>query len=173
MNAEDSIARSAPPAPAVFWLLVVLGFCGLAPCILLPEWRELQAIRLIEQQERHKVDLLKEAVAREERGLELLQTDPGAVARLARRDLRFHDPGETMVHVPVAFATGAFGQPFTPEPVALPAWFTQYLIHLPALDYDAVFCDPKTRQVVLVMSLSMIALALILFRRSADPMPMS
>lgn len=161
---------SPPPSPAVFWLLIFLGFTGLVPCILLPEWRELQTLQLTEQQERHKVNLLHRTVDREERGLALLQTDPAAVARLARRDLRFHNPGETVVHVPVQLATGVVDEPFTPEPVSPPVWLTPYLAYLPAMDYDAVFCEPGTRQVVLIMSMSMIALALVLFRKSPAPL---
>jgi cell division protein FtsB len=172
MTASDGTTKNtSPPTPLVFWMLTALGFIGLVPCVLLPEWRELQSLQLTEQHERHKIEQLKKTVDREEYGLKLLQTDPAAVARLARRDLRFHNPGETMIHVPVNFAASTIDQPFSPRPVPPPAWLTKYLVHLPAMDYDAVFCEPKTRQVVLIMSLTMIALALVLFRKSPAPIP--
>ena len=164
----DNGAPRPQPSPLVFWLLIGLGFLGLTPCVLLPEWREYQEVSLTEQQERHKIDSLKRVVEREDRGLEALQTDPAAVARLARRDLRFHRPGETVIHVPVDAQIKEMSDPFVPQPVPPPPWLTKYMAHLPALDYDAVFCHGETRNVITVMSLSMIAIAMILYRKSSS-----
>jgi len=146
-------------------MLLVLGFAGLAPSVLLPEWRAYQALSIREQYERHQLEQLRNAVEREERGLEALQTDPAAIARLARRDLRFHRPGELTVYVPIEPRSNARDIPFVPAAVAPPHWLARWDRFLPPLDYDAVFCHEETRVVLMAMSLGLIAVAMILYRR--------
>ncbi len=170
----------SPPSSLVFWLLVVLGMAGFAPCILLPEWREYQALHLTEQFERHKLEQLQGELDREQRTLAALQSDPLAVERLARRSLQFHRPGETIVHVPLTSDSSAHvaavspleqrqsllpEEPFVPVPAAPPVWINRWTARLPVLDYDAVFCDELTRTTIMAMSLGLIALAVVIFRK--------
>jgi hypothetical protein len=159
-----NVLAGPQPSPLVFWLLVLMGFAGLAPCVLLPEWREYQSLRLIEQREGHELAGLHRVVERRQIELDALQTDPGAVARLARRDLRFHRPGETVIGLAVRNPPPADHEPFLPQPVAPSPWLTKYAGYLPPLDYDAVFCDGRSRTTIIAMSLSVIAVALVLYR---------
>ncbi|MFQ5412909.1 MAG: hypothetical protein ACE5E6_00480 [Phycisphaerae bacterium] len=47
----------------------------------------------------------------------------------------------------------------------MPAPLAAAVSHLPDLDYDAVFCDPPTRRVVMVMSVAVLVTAFALFGR--------
>lgn len=160
---------------AVFWLLIVLGVGTFSPCIVLPEWRGYQAAKVAEQRERHRIDQLKAEVSRERRQLDAIHNDPTVVARLAQRDLGFHRPGEKVVTVPVSDADRFAGfadseqVQFVPQPVPPPVWFSRATQWLPDLNYDAVFCDPSTRPIVMLMSVSLIATAVVLFRQQANP----
>lgn len=168
-------AESSPKVngAAVFWFLILLGVSTFAPCILLPEWRAYQAAKIAEQREQHRLDTLRSVVARERRQLDAIHNDPTVVARLAQRDLGFHRPGEKVVTVPVEnpdrFASIADleDEGFVPQPVPPPVWFSRASWWLPDFDYDAVFCDPTTRPIVMLMSVSIIVVAVVLFQRTA------
>jgi hypothetical protein len=56
------------------------------------------------------------------------------------------------------------GQEFVPQPVRPPAWVDRATAWLPDFNYDAVFCDPATRPIVMLMSVSAIVVAVVLFR---------
>ncbi len=146
----------------VFWSLIFMGLAAFAPSVILPEWREYQALRMTEQREQHRVDALQGEVDRERRLLEAVQRDPAVIARLAQRDLRFHRPGEQPVVVPVSAVETAPAEPFAPTPVSPSPLIARALSHLPDLDYDGVFCDEQTRPIIMVMSVSLIAVALAL-----------
>lgn len=156
---------------AVFWFLIILGVGAFSPCILLPEWRNYQAAKVAEQREQHRLDTLRGVLDRERRQLDAIHNDPTVVARLAQRDLGFHRPGEIMVTVPVENADrfaglgDLDGEEFVPKPVAPPAWFSRATWWLPDLDYDAIFCDPSTRPIVMLMSVSIIMTAVVLFNK--------
>lgn len=173
--ADRSRFRPSSNGAAVFWLLIVLGVGTFSPCIVLPEWRGYQAAKIAEQRERHRIDQLKAVVSRERRQLDAIHNDPTVVARLAQRDLGFHRPGEKVVNVPVPDAdrfadfADVDGVAFVPQPVDPPAWFSRATQWLPDLNYDAVFCDPSTRPIVMLMSVSLIAMAAVLFRQQANP----
>lgn len=172
---EAAVVRSVG-AP-VFWFLILMGIATFAPCIIVPEWRNYQAAKLAEQREQHRVDRLKMLVERERKQLDAIQNDPTAVARLAQRDLGFHRPGETVVPVPVPDAVhhpelaGPDDDEFVPAPVPAPAWFSRAFWWLPDMNYDAVFCDPTTRPIVMLMSLSVIVVAVVLFHRHSLRVP--
>ena len=53
------------------------------------------------------------------------------------------------------------------EPVRPPAFLAGVLAVLPALDYDAVFCDDDTRTLVMGMSLGLVVFAFVVFGGSA------
>jgi len=157
---------------AVFWFLILTGVITFAPCILLPEWRSYQAANAAQQREEHRVSKLKAVVDRERRQLNSIQNDPTVVARLAQRDLGFHRPGDTVVTVPVDEADSFAGltdidgnELFIPAPVPPPVWFSRATWWLPDLNYDAIFCDSSTRPIVMLMSMSVIVVAVVLFQR--------
>jgi len=151
-------------SPPVFWFLTAMGLAAFAPCILLPEWREYQALRLAEQREQFRVDQVRQAVSEEQRRLEALRSDPAAVARLARREFAFHQPGEEVVAVSVAYVPDP-PNTFTPAPVEPPLVLQRWERFLPPFDYDRIFCDDQTRTLIMGMSLSVIVIAFALFRR--------
>jgi len=78
-------ARGGP----TFWLLLLLGFATLAPSLLLPEWREYQAIAVAEQVEQSRADAMENLVRQKRRLLDRIQRDPSVVVRLAQRELHY------------------------------------------------------------------------------------
>lgn len=164
------VSRPASNGAAVFWLLILMGLSTFAPCILLPEWRDYQAAKIGEQREQHRVEKLRQVVEKERRQVEAIQNDPTVVARLAQRDLGFRRPGETVVPVSVASSSHYDSvaeledEDFHPAAILPPAWFSQATWWLPDINYDAIFCDSGTRPIVMLMSVSVIMVAAVLFR---------
>jgi len=148
-----------------------MGLAAFAPCILLPEWREYQSLQIAQQLEQHRLEEMKIALQHEQRSLEAIQTDPAVVARLARRDLRFHAPFEIPVPITNVSPAPSSESRFVPQPVNPPAWVTAGERYLPRLNYDGVFCDPKTRRIVMGMSLAILLLSMVLSprRRTLSP----
>ncbi len=166
--------REPLSAPILFWGLLLLGTSGLAPAILLPQWRAYESMCVAEQREQHRHQRMAEGVAAERRLLDGLRTDPALVERVAQRDLSVRPLGGDIV--PVATATDAVegaGEAFVPGPVAPPTWMQPTLARLPALDYDAVFCEPPTRTIIIVSSLGVMCTALLLYGRSGRARPAS
>ena len=172
MNNFQSYGRSSATSVgrtnggSVFWLLALMGVGAFAPCVILPEWRDYQTARLAEQREQHRLDRLKRVVERERLMLDALQNDSGVVARLAQRDLGFlrRDAKVVSVRVPGVVEEND-GTSFVSQPVTPPEWFEHVSALLPDVDYDAIFCDARTRSVVMVMSVSLILVSVILFHR--------
>jgi len=167
----------------LFWALVGLGLIGLAPSVLLPEWRQYQALSLAGQVEESKLRAFEDQVERERRTLEALQSDPAVTARLALRELNYRRADEREVSVPVM--GGVDHGPFLSDqksldydsgnpagaavrPPALPGVLATVATRLPRLDYDRVFCDAPTRTIVMIMSTGLIAVAFALFGRAAE-----
>ena len=159
-----------PPAPhggaLVSWVLLLMGLFAFAPCVILPDWRNYQALHMAQQVEQHHLERMQSLVDQERRRLEAVQSDPAVVARLAKRDLRYRDPGEIAVRVdlPPQGETGDAStvDPFVPEPVSPPGIFGRLADYLPQYPYDQVFCDEHTRIVLMTMALVMIVLGLCL-----------
>jgi cell division protein FtsB len=148
----------------VFWMLIVMGLAAFAPCVLLPEWREYQAVRIAEQAEKHRLDAMQRVVERERHLLDAMQSDPAVIARLAQRDLHFYRPGDTTIAVdvpPVECAHDAFAA----KPIELPAVLARTGAYLPRFNYDALFCDRHTRPILMAMSVGLIVTAIALFWR--------
>jgi len=141
---------------------MAMGLAAFAPCILLPEWREYQALQVAEQREHHRLDQLRSTLARERETIEAIQTDPAVVARLARRDLRYHRPNEIPVSIELAARPNVSESPFVPQPVNPPAWMARGEELLPRLNYDGVFCDRETRFLVLGLSMAILTLSMAL-----------
>ncbi len=159
---RQSKIDNAPRGGLVFWILIVMGLGTFAPCILLPEWREFQAMRLAEQAEQHRLDAMRRVVEREKHLLEAMQSDPAVIGRVAQRDLHFYRPGDTTVAVDVPLMVPV-GAAFASQPVEPPAVLVRASTYLPSFNYDAVFCDPRTRPIVMAMSVGLIGAAMALF----------
>ena len=171
----------SPGGRLVFWLLALMGVSTFAPCVLLPEWRTYQALRVAEQAQQHRLKALQHVVDRERRLLEALRSDPAVINRFAQRDLSFRRPGERAVRValpatdgnPVSrLVAGNVGdEPFIPQPVTPPRCLARVLAHLPDYDYDRIFCDDETRPIIMGMSVALIGLAFGLFGRHRTSSP--
>ena len=144
-------------------MLILMGLAAFTPCVVLPEWREYQALRAAEQAERHRLDEMQRVVDRERNLLEAMQSDPAVIARLAQRDLHFHRPGDKSVAVSVPLTTTALQDPFVAEPIAPPVSLARARSYLPDFNYDGLFCDDRTRPIILVMSVGLIVTAIALF----------
>ncbi len=156
-----------PKGGFVYWILILMGLATFTPCIILPEWREYQAMRLAEQAERHRLDGLQGVIDREKNLLEAMQSDPAVIGRIAQRDLRFHRPGDTSVRVSVPLTAGQTQDPFVAKPVEPPMALMRARSYLPDFNYDALFCDHRTRPIIMVMSVGLIVTAIALFSNRA------
>lgn len=171
---SESSHREPLSAPILFWGLLLLGTSGLAPAILLPQWRAYESTCVAEQREQHRHQRMADAVAQERRLLDGLRTDPALVERVAQRDLSVRPMGGDIVPVSAATHVPEGGdEGFVPAPVAPPTWVQPTLARLPALDYDAVFCEPPTRTIIIVLSLGVMCTALLLYGRSGRARPAS
>ena len=173
MRAEPSSAPRWGGA-IVFWTLISLGVIVFVPCLLLPEWRNYEATRYAEQWERHRLAAMEWSVAEQRRALDALQSDPGVLARVARRELGYLRPDERAVEVGLpAESLPATLAPapdflFEPTPANPPRVLRGAIGLLPDFDYDALFCEPRMRGVLMTMSLALIMCACVLFR-STNP----
>ena len=168
----------------VYWLLICMGVSSLAMCVLWPEWREHQAIRTAEQVQRRRVESLRSTLREERRRLEALQDDPAVIARLARRELNYRGPLDRLVAVKVA--STALGVPRSLElgfdgetlprldgnsqPLTISPPFAAFL---PQYDYDHLFSDDRCRWILATLSVGLLAVAVILFRRRPVDRPCS
>jgi hypothetical protein len=159
--------RKSTSGGFVFWILILMGLATLTPCVVLPQWREYQALRLAEQAERHRLDEIQRVVDRERNLLEAMQSDPAVIARLAQRDLHFHRPGDKSVPVSVPLTARAPEDPFIASPVDPPMALARARSYMPDFDYDELFCDKRTRPIILVMSVGLIVTAVALFSGKA------
>jgi len=144
-------------------MLILMGLATFTPCVVLPEWREYQALRLVEQAERHRLDSMQRVLDRERKLLEAMQSDPAVIARIAQRDLHFRRPGDTSVSVLAPFTATVLQEPFVPKPTEPPVALARVRSYLPNFNYDALFCDDRTRLVIMVMSIGLIVTAIALF----------
>jgi len=165
---------------ALFWLLIALGLTGLTPCVLLPEWRQYEALSVAEQVEAHRLSELQSVVDHKRAAYEALRSDPAVVARLAQRELGYVRPDERSVSVARLVHDRSFvdnavhaseadvdiGSSFAVEPVAPHPFVARVTGALPDMNYDADFCDDRERSIIMTMSLALIVLAAVLFARS-------
>ncbi len=165
-NKETQSQQPGVGGGLVFWTLVALGVATLAPCVLLPEWRDHQAINAAWQTQQNRVSRLEQAVAHEKRILDAFRSDPAAVSRLAQRDLRFHKARDTSVSLPLSsIEVQDEDREFVPEPVLPPRFLAGILAHLPNWPYDRLFCEQGSREILMVMGVAIIGVAFVLFGR--------
>ena len=157
----------SPRGGFVFWMLILMGLATFTPCVVLPEWREYQAVRLAEQAERHRLDEMQRVVDRERNLLEAMQSNPAVIARIAQRDLHFRRPGDTSVSVSVPLTATALPEAFVAEPIEPPVALARVRSYMPDFNYDQLFCDDRTRPIIMVMSVGLIVTAIALFSTRA------
>jgi len=184
MPPSQTKTNTPPVAPGgfVYWLLLLLGFSTLAPTVLLPEWREYQAIRTAEQIEEERADAMERLVDQKRAALERLQSDPAVTVRLAQRDLRYRradqyrlavaadgsSPGVSLFDAPDVLPAVEPQEPIVVDPVDPPVWLTRWLALLPPFNYDYVFCDEHIRPIIIAMSVALIGLAFVLYGRRSS-----
>jgi len=161
----DGAGAFAPAGSGLmFWILIGLAVAGFAPCVLLPVWRDYQAAALVVQREEAVVGQMQADVEKQRRAVEALRTDPAVAERLAQRELAYRRTGQrqvTVLGVPVSRVEPAPLPP--PQPVPPPPTLAGLLARLPRADYDRIFCEPRTRLVVMLMCGGLAAAALILY----------
>ncbi len=181
---ESSTAREGDRcAGVVFWGLLLLAAPVFAMCILAPEWRTYEAMRVAERVEQDDQNLLKQRLARLRQDLRALRQDPAVVARLARRDLGYRRIGERYIPVTLTaqdavpasqdsqLVSSNFGGSEEDHPdgrgdrAPVVPWPHRWAGLLPDYAYDRVFCAEPTRTIVFVMSTALIAIAYALFWR--------
>ncbi len=155
-------------AALVFLLLTSMALAALIPCVLLPEWRKYQVLDRAAQVEQHKLADLNREIEEAQAHLDALCSDPGAVARLAQRDLGYRRKGMRSIPVAAVTVPKEAGDMFRPTPVAPPAVVRRAVAFLPALDYDRIFCDEETRPIVMLMSIGLIVTAFAVFHPQRD-----
>lgn len=164
----QTVVQKPPPLPAggsgfMFWILAGLAALVFAPCVLLPVWRDYQALRYAEQVERARLEQSRGELQRQQRRLEALQTDPAVIARVARRELRYRDPFEIAIPVSVQPDAPERPTPLVLDPVVPPAAVTRVVAQLPEADYDRLFCTGPTRTLLMCLSGGLLISAFVLY----------
>ena len=167
-EAEDHPAGGVPPGPrssgSMYWLLLALALAGFLPCVLLPPWRDYQAVALAAQLEERQAAAVRESLQQRRRAIEAIRTDPAVAARLAQRELAYVRLGETQVEVP-GVEVAAVPVSYEPEPVTPvqpPAAVAGMLGRLPRADYDALFCEEPARTTLTALSGGVLVAAFVL-----------
>lgn len=161
---EDPAGRpAADRGQFLFWVLVGLAWAVFAPCVVLPVWREYQALQYAEQVERTSLTQARAALAHEKRRLSALENDPATIRRVARRELHYRDPHEVTipVDVPLDPSVETKAAALTRvEPPASVAWIVR---RFPKTDYDRLFCDPPTRTLLMCLAGGLLLSAFVIF----------
>ncbi len=163
--ARDSASKRG--AAVVSWVLLVMGLAAFAPCVLLPEWQGYQALRESERAELERLDSLQGVVDRERRLLNALQSDQGVIARAAQRELAFHRVGDREVRVAVTSSMSSSAGSIASEAVAAPLAVPGATALSARSGFSSVFCDDQTRVVIMIMSVSLMLVAMSMCRRGA------
>lgn len=179
-STDKAFQRQPRSGGFLYWSLTLMGMATFVPCIVLPEWRDYGAVYSLHEARAAELASFEHTVREEQRRLAALQADPAAIARLAQRELSLRRTGERSVVVrdpifeadfalaasldtPKTHAETSYAGPPVPAPLA--AW----LGALPALDFDALFCDDQTRRILMILSLGLILTAFLLFGRRSIP----
>jgi len=101
-------------ASLVFWMLIALALTVMAPCMILPAWREYQAAELRERTRAAEAAAYTRHADRLEQRLDAIHNDPVVIERLARRELRCTLPGEVRLAVSNPNAADWAADTFTP-----------------------------------------------------------
>ena len=148
----------------MFWVLATMGVAAAAPCILGPPIETYRALRAVEQHEESVTRRMEERITRQVSLKEALRTDPQVNIRLAQRQLAYRplgrlaylDGSDLDYSIPVA------AEVMRADPVELPRWMACFVPRSLA----SIYTSERTRQIVLVMSLSLIVFALVTYAPS-------
>jgi hypothetical protein len=158
-------AGSSASSSLLFWALIVLAATAFVPCVLLPPWRDYQALDLAVQVEERVTEAARTGVRRLRHSARAIRTDPAVAARLARRELSYDHLGQTEVPVPgVSPANPNTADPIALQPVQPPLPIARAIGHLPAINYDRLFVDQPTRTILMLLSGGLVLAALVLCR---------
>ncbi len=167
---NDTSPASDGGAGLVFWLLIAMSVITFAPCMILPAWREYQTAELAERMSAQQLTAVATELEQLRTQLDAIHNDPAVVARLARRELEFKKPGETVVPVPVAQSlTGEADNTISSDksknwkPASPPLPVARLTALLPDYNYDAIFCESPTRETILAMSAILFVSAFVVF----------
>lgn len=147
----------------VFWLLVGMSVCVLAPCAILPAWRDYQAADLNHRIAAQQLAHAEKLIQRQRRRLDAVRNDPAVVTRLAQRELEFRVPGQRSIPVPISAAPEPPRVESAPTPTHPPLVLARLSRFLPDWDFDALFCKTPTRETLMVLSLALMASAFVIF----------
>ena len=152
------------PSPVWFWLLVLIASAMFAPCVLVPVWKDYQAIKLAERFEIATVGEMRRDMDRQERMLDALRTDPGAVSRVAQRDLAYTRRGASSVRVQADPAPRRRPAVSIVDRVQPPVAVTRALGWLSITPkHLEVFADREVRTTVMCLSGGLILAACLIF----------
>lgn len=152
------------PSPVMFWLLMAMASATFTPCVIVPVWRDYQAIKLAERFEARAVEQLREHAQHLQRHLDALRRDPAVIERIARRDLSYRRPFEANVPVvpmPVAPVRIAETVDLRIEPPDVVRGFLTWL-PISAARAD-VFVDPTSRRTLMCLSGGLVLAAFVLY----------
>ena len=147
----------------MFWVLVAMAAAVFAPCVLLPVWRDYQALQYTEQVERVELEWSRTELGRQKRRLAALKDDPATIARVARRELRYRDPQEFAIPVSVSVDEPVGPAPVELTPVEPPEVIASVVDRLPNTDYDRLFCPGPPRTILMCLAGGLVLSALVLY----------
>ncbi len=145
----------------MFWVLATMGVVAAVPCILWPPIETYRALLAIEQHEESVTRRMEERIIRQVSLKEALRTDPQVNVRLAQRQLAYCPLGRLayLDGSGLDYPAPAVAGVTRAEPVELPRWMACFVPRRLA----SIYSGQRTRQVVLVMSLSLIMFALVTY----------
>ena len=145
----------------MFWVLATMGVAAAVPCILGPPIETYRALLAIEQHEESVTQRMEERITRQISFKEALRTDPQVNVRLAQRQLAYRPLGRLayLASSSLDYPAPAAAEVTRADPVELPRWMACFVPRSLA----SVYMRERTRQVVLVMSLSLIVFALVTY----------
>ena len=146
-----------------YWILIALSLGVLAPCVLLPAWRENQRAELRHRLLAGRVAQLEARLERQRRLLDALDSDPAVITRAAMRELDYTQPGERFVSVAAAQSPPATPDLPVPAVKPLPVGLSRLARFLPDWNYDAVFNRQPIRRILMAMAVALLAAAFVIF----------
>ena len=163
---EDSSGQVALPSSggsAMFWLLAGMAAAVFAPCVLLPVWREYQALQYAAQVEQAGLEQARAELWRQRKRLAALENDPAVITRVARRELRYRNPDEIVIPVSIPPEEWAEATPVALAPVNPPTPVAWIVDKLPETDYDRLFCSGPTRTLLMCLAGGLVVGACVIY----------
>ncbi len=145
----------------MFWVLATMGVAAAVPCILGPPIETYRALLAIEQHEESVTRRMEERITRQVSLKDALRTDPQVNVRLAQRQLAYRPPGR-LASLDISgldYPAPVVAEVRRADSVALPRWMAWFVPR----SFAGIYTGERTRQIVLVMSLSLIVFALVTY----------